>query len=223
MSWRRGVRYVCLGVLAFGTLLGCGQSTGLFNPSFVNFAVGGVFPLVPGEENRFVLVTVVNSTSGSPLPQSIRWVVTAEQQVETAGDDDVVTVAIEPRTVRLQTTPEQLANQVGVLFECPVERVGLGVNIDFPASEPGLFVGAVTGGAEGFGVPGNVNPLDVAAGNFQCGDTVIFQASYLAGTVGNVTVGSFVLDASGQAAQVRGPDTFTQVRTVVDEFRATGP
>ena len=96
--------------------------------------------------------------------------------------------------------------------------MGLGENIDFPGTEPGLYIGAVPGEQEGFGVPGSVNPLSAAAGNYECGDTLIFDAAIRSGTVGNTRVTTFVLDADEQPTEVSGPDTFNNARTVIEEY-----
>ena len=195
---------------------GCGANATLLNPSFVNATFGGVHPLVPGANSGFVLVRVLNTD----YPENIRFVVTAERQVATTDDSGVTTVATESETVRLQTFPVSLANEVGVLFECPVTRVGLGENIDFPETEAGVFIGAVPGESEGVGVPGNVNPLSVASGNFACGDTLVFEASEATeiGAVGRIRVLTYVLDADEQPAEFGGADTFNNARTVIEEF-----
>ncbi len=104
---RRASKIACLAVLAGGMLLGCGESTGLLNPTFINTAIGGIFELVPYARNGFVLALVTNSTSGSPLPQNIKFMVTAERQVQTVGPDGVVTVATESETAGLLTFPVQ--------------------------------------------------------------------------------------------------------------------
>lgn len=215
---RRTVHIAGVALVAVSLLcLGCGENATLFNPSFVNYAVGGIYPLVPGADSGFILVRAVNGTTGSTA-ENIRFVVTAERQTEVTDDDGVTTVSTEFETVRLQTYPENRANEVGVLFDCPVTRVGLGENIDLPTTDPGLYIGANPGEAEGYGVPGNVNPLSEAAGNFMCGDTLIFEATSKAGMVGSVQVTSYVLDADEQPTQVSGPDTFNNARTVVEEF-----
>ncbi len=196
--------------------IGCGENARLLNPSFINYTSGGIVPLTPGPNSGFVLVRAINTT-----PLNIRFVVTAEHPSQIVGTNGVITTQIVPETVRLQTFPQASANEMGILFNCPVSRVGLGENIDFPSTQPGLFLGAVPGGVEGFGVPGSVNPLDADAGNFSCGDTLIFQASPENGRVGNVRVDSFVLSAADQPAQVSGPDTFNNARTVIEEFAFT--
>ena len=207
-------------VLALASLvcLGCGETGSLLNPSFANYALGGIYPVVPGASSGFVLARVINSTS-TPTAENIRFVVTAERQIETTDDTGETFVETIYETVRLQTYPQSRANEVGVLFDCPVTRVGLGENIDFPSTEPGLFIGAVPGEAEGYGVPGHANPLSAAAGNFQCGDTLIFEAISESGSVGNVRVTTYVLGIDAQPPQISGPDTFNNARTVIEEYR----
>ncbi|MFH0981497.1 MAG: hypothetical protein V2A79_08160 [Planctomycetota bacterium] len=207
--WQLGVASAAAVLLG----VGCGENATLFNPSFINYTFGGIVPLTPGPNSGFVLVRVVNKTA-----VNIRYVVTAERQVETIDDQGLTIVTTQNETVRLQTFPEGLASESGILFNCPLVRIGLGENIDFPTTEPGLFLNAVPGQAEGFGVPGFVNPLSAAAGNFTCGDTLIFETSPEAGTVGNVRVATFVLRAAEQPTVVSGPDTFNNARTVIEEF-----
>lgn len=197
------------GLAAWG---GCGQNATLLNPAFVNYAVGGVVPLTPGGEAGFVLVRVVNSTA-----TNIRFVITAERSVEVADENGIVTVETQRETRRLQTSAESLSNEAGVLFDCPVDRIGLGEDLDFPATEPGLFIGAEVGGVEGFGVPGNVNPLDARVGNFTCGDTVIFQANVTAGAIGNVSVQTLRLSGADQPPVTR-INTFVNARNVIDQL-----
>ncbi|MCP4590312.1 MAG: hypothetical protein GY842_06190 [bacterium] len=210
---RRRVRFSLVAMTVIAACVGCGDNATFLSPSFINYAVGGIVPLVPGADSGFILVRVVNNT-----PNNIRFVVTAEREVTTIGDDGVETVSLETETVRLQTFPANLANESGILFNCPVRRVGLGENIDFPTSDPGLFIGAIPGENEGFGVPGYTNPLSAQAGNFACGDTLIFETSVQAGTVGNVRVLPYILDAGEQPDQVTGPDTFGNARTVIEEY-----
>ena len=210
---RRGVQFAGVALAVAGALCGCGENATLFNPAFINYAVGGIVPLVPGSDSGFILVRVVNNT-----PENIRFVVTAQRETEITDEDGVTNIETTDETVRLQTFPAAQANEVGILYDCPVARVGLGENIDFPGTEPGLYIGAVPGEQEGFGVPGFVNPLSEAAGNFECGDTLIFDAATRSGTVGNTRVTTFVLDADEQPTEVSGPDTFNNARTVIEEY-----
>jgi hypothetical protein len=55
---------------------------------------------------------------------------------------------------------------------------------------------------------GNLNPLSFAENNFDCGDTVIFQAFRVNGVPGNVGLQTFLLPGSEQPDPVSGPDTF---------------
>jgi hypothetical protein len=183
----------------------------LLNPSFVNFTSGGVVPLAPGPASGFILVRVVNNTSD----EAIEFVVTVEREVQVSEGAEVVTQTTR-ETQRLITFPVGNASEQGVLFECPVTRVGLGENLNNPSTEPALFIGAVVGGIAGFGVPANINPLDARAGNFTCGDTIIFQANTRAGTVGGVEVRSFVLTAASQPSQHQ-IETFNNVRRFIEE------
>ncbi len=203
---------VMTGLAAVGLVtLGCNSNASLFNPSFVNFTSGGVVPLTPGLASQFILVRVVNNTNDT----SIEFVVTVEREEQVSQGDDLVTQTTR-ETQRLITFPVGTAFEQGVLFECPVTRVGLGENLNNPTTEPALFLNAQVGGQAGFGVPGNVNPLDARVGNFTCGDTIVFQATEQAGTVGGVRVGSFVLPAADQPTEYR-IDTFNNVRRFIEE------
>jgi hypothetical protein len=212
---KRRALVALVGLVAGG--LGCTSVGAFLNPSFLNYATGGVIPLTPGAQSGFVLVRARNNTA-----DAIEFIVTVEREVEVVPDPGVdapVTTTTESQTFRIITIPDNLANDVGILFDCPVTRVGLGEDIDRPAEEPGLFIGTEAGGfIQGFGVPGNLNPLDARVGNFACGDTVVFEASTSVGTVGNVSVASFVLPAESQPAEVIGPDTFNNARSLVDQF-----
>jgi hypothetical protein len=207
-TWLTGMG-ICAAAIGILAMLGCSASL-LLNPSFVNQATGGVFPLTPGDRSGFVLVRG-NNTSSVP----IEFVITAERR-ETATDGSNNTV-ITSETYHLLTQPDNKANDLGVLIDCPVYRVGLGEVLDQPATEPGIFVGAQAVGAGGFGVPPNVNPLNADAGNFTCGDTIIFVASERAGVAGGVVVRSYVLPAASQPSQFEGLDTFVNARTLVEE------
>jgi hypothetical protein len=200
-----GAPMVTLLALAWGC-----ASTLVFNPAFVNTATGDVFPLTPGDRAGFVLVRGNNST-----PQAIEFVVTAERLVLSEENPDETTVITE--TYNLLTQPQNQANDLGVLIECPVLRVGLGENIDRPQSEPGLFIGATAVGVGGFGVPSGINPLDSEFGNFDCGDTIVYRAAEAGGSVGGVVVAAFVLDDETQPDQIQGIDTFVNTRTLIEE------
>lgn len=198
---------IAIGMLTLQT--GC-SNTLLFNPAFVNQQTGDVFPLTPGNRTNFVLARANNTTA---LP--IEFVITAERRVASADDPD--TFVTERETHRLLTQPLQSANDMGVLFDCPVSRIGLGETLDRPTTEPGIFVNAQAVGAGGFGVPPNANPLDADFGSFDCGDTIIFVASESANVAGGVIVSVFLLDDEGQPDVVRGLDTFVNARTLIEE------
>jgi len=195
--------------LALAVLAGC-NSTLIFNPAFVNQQSGDVFPLVPADRTNFILVRGNNTTTAS-----IEFVITAERRIP--SPEDPTTIIPQLTTRRVLTQPTQSANDMGVLFDCPVTRIGLGETLDRPTTEPGIFIGAQAVGAGGFGVPPNINPLDTTLGNFDCGDTIIFVASESASVAGGVVVFAFLLDDETQPQVIRGLDTFANARTLIEE------
>jgi len=208
---KRTISSACLAGLAALLVLQTGCSnTLLFNPAFVNQQTGDVFPLTPGDRTNFILARANNTTS---VP--IEFVITAERRVPSPDDPETVLTQLE--THRLLTQPEQSANDLGVLFDCPVARIGLGETLDRPSTEPGIFVNAQAVGAGGFGVPPNANPLDADFGSFDCGDTIIFVASESANVAGGVIVSVFLLNDSTQPTVVRGLDTFANARTLIEQ------
>jgi hypothetical protein len=202
-----------VGIAFFAAVPGCGEDfTALLNPTFVNTLSGANFPLAPRPENEFVLVRVVNTTS-----DPISFLVTAERAT-VVGDEDEMATVIQTQTTELFTQPGSNVNEAGVLFECPISRIGLGQNLNQPQSDPALFVGGMAAGDPGFGVPGNINPLSAVDGAFQCGDTVIFQAIVSTNSVGGFRVQAFVLLWELQPEDTLR-DTFGSVRTFLDEGR----
>ena len=183
--------------LAVLPLLACSPQAPLFNPSFVNTISGGIVPIAPGARSGFVMVEVVNAT-----PFDIEFRVSVEREGATG---------IEIETVELETFAN--APRLAVLFDCPVLRVGLGEDLNQPSTESGLFIG----GTGGFGVPSNVNPLDVSAGNFQCGDAIIFLASSSGNNVGGVIVSTAVIQGADQSVTYSGPDTFVVLRDFLEQ------
>lgn len=194
---------------------GCNPNAALFSDTFRNFTTGDVVPLTPGPASEFVLVRLINETS-----DAIEFVVTAERLILVLDDQGTPVIQGTDETVRMLTLPQETANEVGALFDCPVTRIGLGEDIDRPSTEPGLFVGTantVSGVDQGFGVPGNLLPLDSRAGNFGCGDTVVIRAIISQGDVGNLKVQSFVLPFVSQPTEFLGPHTFNNVRLFLEE------
>ena len=205
---------------------GCGAGIAVFNPAFVNTVAGGVVPVTPGPGAAFVLVRCLNETT-----QVIEFIVTVETEELVTDDEgnfqldenDQFNTRPERQTVRLTATPNTNARDVGTLFACgesPVTVVGLGENL-LP-TDAAVFVGGQgTGGAAGFGVPaGNLNPLVLEVGNFNCGDTIIYQAFNSNSVAGGVALQSFLLPGSEQPSVFAGPDTFVTVQTLLDASAA---
>jgi len=202
---------------------GCGSGLTVFNPAFLNTFTGGQFPLTPGPGAAFVFVRVVNETG-----DVAEFTVTIERE-EFALDDNgqrqfdelgnPVTVS-KRETVRLTTFATPPANELGVLFRCspsPVNIVGLGENL-LP-SDAAVFVGGQgAGGASGAGVSAaDVNPLSRTAGNFNCGDTIIFRAFTPGGVGGgSVTIQSLLLPGSEQPSIFDGPNTFANLELYLE-------
>ena len=200
----------------------CGSTATVFNPAFLNTLSGGYLPVTPGPGAAFVLVRVVNDTT-----QVVEFVVTIEREVLVVDDDgnfeqdeqgNFITVP-ERKTVNVTTNATGLATDMGVLFPCgesPVTLVGLGANL-LP-TDAAVFVGGEgAGGAAGFGVPaGSLYPLSLKAGNFNCGDTIIFQAFVSTGVAGGVSLLSWLLPGSEQPDEFRGPDTFVNLEDYIE-------
>ncbi len=200
----------------------CNANATLFNSAFLNTFVGGQVPVTPGPVAAFVLVRGVNDTS-----QTVEFIVTVEREAlrpdGTGGfeQDEFGNFITEPQrnTVRLLTQPTGLASDLGVLFDCnlePVTVVGLGENL-LP-DEPAIFVGGQGAGNQtGFGVTApNLNPLRLDIGNFNCGDTIVFQAFGASGVAGGVVVQSFLLPGSEQPGQFVGPSTFENLAAFLE-------
>lgn len=200
---------------------GCGENARLFSDEFRSYASGDVVPLAPGEPSQLVLVRLVNDT-----PDRVEFVVTAERQVLITDEQGRGVIETTNETVRLPTSPVETANEVGALFDCPVTRIGLGEDLNRPYSDPGLFLregGAETvGGEAGFGVPSSLPPLDSPAGNFGCGDTLVFRVIESRGDVANIKVQAFVLPAASQPTAFLGPHTFNNVRIFLEEQTEEG-
>lgn len=204
-------------VLSAGLLLGgCGIQAAL-NPAFVNTVQGGVVPVTPGPNAAFVLVLGVNES-----PQTVEFVVTIEREVIQLNDNgeplidengNFITQAVR-KTSKLFTQPNSGANQTGTLFPCspsPVTLVGLGENLQ-PTDRHILVGGTGSIGIPGTGItiPG-LGPLSLAAGNFNCGDTIMYQAFQDTTVAGNVNVLTFLLPGSEQPSDFSGPDTFANL------------
>lgn len=212
-------QWIALGTLCLvAAIVGCGGTFGLFNPAFINTISGGVVPVTPGPTAAFVLVRGLNETN-----QNVDFIVTIEREELEIGDDGRFQVdesgnfvtRPERETVQLTTFPQGLANDLGVLFPCnesPITFVGLGENL-LP-TDPVIFVGGQgPGGVAGFGVTApNLNPLSLAAGNFNCGDTIVFRAFTNPGVAGGIGVQAFLQEGSLQPSIFSGPNTFSNLQ-----------
>lgn len=204
-----------LGLLSHAA--GCGSTAGIFNSAFLSVLFGGQVPLTPGPGAAFVFVRVLNETN-----QAAEFIVTIERDVLVVGDDgnfeqdeqgNFVTNTV-TESLRIATTATGQARESGVVFPCgesPVTVVGLGE--DLLPTDAAVFVGGEgAGGAAGFGVPaGNLNPLRLDVGNFNCGDTIIFQAFISTGSVGGIGLKAFLLPGSEQPDIFSGPNTFVNL------------
>ncbi len=212
-------------VLGLGAVIspGCRSDVTVLNPAFVNTVQGGVYPYTPGPNTDFVLVRVLNETG-----QTVEFVVTVERQVgavdemgEPVFDDrnnngvrdegEGLVTRPERGTTRLTTAPAGRAVDLGVLFPCglsPVTLVGLGENL-LPTDVAAFVGGGGAGEEAGFGVSAaGLNPLSLAEGNFECGDTIIFRAYQSSAMAGGVALESLLLPESEQESEFSGADTF---------------
>ena len=199
---------------------GCGAYTAL-NPAFINSLSGGVVPVTPGPGAAFVLVRGTNETN-----QTIEFIITIQRSVPVTDDqgqiqfDDDGSIVTRPEreTRRLITRPTGQARDLGTLFPCgetPVTHVGLGDNL-LPTDAAVFVGGGGTGESTGFGIPaGNLNPLQLAIGNFNCGDTIIFRAFVSNSVAGGIGLQSFLLPGSEQPSIFSGPDTFVNLNNFI--------
>lgn len=229
MSFRSKILIVSMANLALLVVItaGCGSGLAFLNPAFINSRVGGVVPQTPGPGADFVLVRVVNST-GLPVEFIVtidRDVVDLDEEGNPIRDEDGNLVTVSARqTVSLQTGPAGDSAESGVLFECAnsaITRVGLGEDL-LPTDAAVFANGGGAGGEAGFGVPaGDLNPLELSEGNFNCGDTVTFRAITQVGQPGGIGLESFLLPGYEQPSEFTGPNTFVNyqqfIETQVDE------
>lgn len=201
------------------SIVGCGTGVSLFNPAFINTAIGGRVPVTPGPAAAFILVRCVNDTA-----QPVEFIVTIQRSVLVVDEEGNYQIdeegefitRPERETVRLSTAGLGLASELGVLFPCgesPVTHVGLGENLE--PTDAAIFVGGQgAGGAAGYGVAaGDLNPLQIEATppNFNCGDTIIFRALLSSGAAGGIALQSFLLPGSEQPSEFDGPSTFANL------------
>lgn len=210
-------RWAVVGLLVAASGVGCGG--GVFNEEFVNSVSGGVFPLTPGPPAAFILVRGLNETG-----QDVEFIITYDAedferdgQGNVVRDDNGVPVTRTERTTsRLFTFAASPGNDMGILIDCAearIERIGLGENL--LSTDAAVSVGGVSAQSiPGFGVPaGRLAPLELAVGNYNCGDTVIFQAFTSGSDVG---LRSLVLPASEQPSEFAGPSTFLNYRNLLE-------
>jgi hypothetical protein len=202
---------------------GCSDEVRFFNASFLNTLQGGVFPVTPGPGADFVLTRGANFTD-----QVVSFFVTIERRRVVRDENGLPQVDEEGNpvtedileTVQLTTVPGGTGSDVGYLWPCApgsgaVIRVGLGENL-LP-DDPALFVidpdtydpEAPLGAQVGSGLPATgLNPLRLDAGNFNCGDTIIFRAFVSTGVAGGVAVDALLQPGSEQPEEFSGIDTF---------------
>lgn len=205
--------------LVTGCVSQADDASDIFNPAFINTFWGGQFPLTPGPGAAYVMVRVVNETN-----QQVEFIVTIEREVLAVNENgefyqdatgNWVTMTVQEEPVSIQTTATGQSTEAGVLFTCsdsPVTVVGLGENL-LPTDSAVFVDGDGAGGASGFGVPvGSLNPLTLASGNFNCGDTIIYQAFISTGQVGGVGLAVYLLPGSEQPDEFTGPDTFVNLQ-----------
>lgn len=210
-----------LAVVLVGLLVWAGCGAGIFNPAFLNTFVGGQFPVTPGPVADFIMVRGLNQTG-----LSVEFIVTIEREElildefgnPIVNDQNEFVTQSARETVELLTGETGTATDLGVLFPCdrsPVTVVGLGENL-LPTDSAAFVGGAGAGGAAGFGVSASgLNPLTLEAGNFACGDTIIFQAFTSVGQPGGVALRAFRLPGNQQPSIFSGPDTFVNYQNLL--------
>ncbi len=187
-------------LLRFSLLIGmagCGADAALLlNPAFVNQIEGGVlFPLAPRPDTGLLLIRANNATT-----EPITFLITVERSTVLA-DGDATTIT-NSETTEVFTRPGSNSNEAGVLFPCdennPIVRIGLGRNLNQPSTDAGLFIGGFNDVVPGFGVPGNINPLDILNGDFRCGDTLVYRAIQSVNQPGGFRVQAFIIPWENQ-------------------------
>lgn len=223
------VAKLCL-PLVLGGVLSCGNNATLLNPAFVNTLSGTYYPRTPGPNASFILVRAVNETR-----EVVTFIVTVEKREfvrdengnpQFDDNDNPITRDVR-ESRRLTTFPTGRAGELGVVFPCDVSaiiRIGLGENL-LPTDAAVFVGGGGPAGAPGFGVPASdLNPLSLAASNFNCGDTVIFRAIESVGVPGGVSVSAFLLPGSEQPSSFQGPNTFVNLEQFLEtQVREGGP
>jgi len=65
--------------------------------------------------------------------------------------------------------------------------------------------------------------LLISEGNFNCGDTIIFNAFRSSGVAGGVALNAFLLPGSEQPSIFSGPDTFVNYQQFLESQVQEGP
>lgn len=209
-------------VLAFSSALG---GCGVFNPQFRSTITGGEVPRTPGPNGAFVLALGENETN-----RTVEFIITIERNVLDLDDNGAAQFDEDGRflvrpvreTVRICTPPSGGGQRLGTLFACgeePVTLLGLGANL-LPTDRHVLVGGDCSSSAPGTGITvPNHNPLQLSTGNFNCGDTVIFQALADSSVAGGITVKILLLPGSEQPGSFAGPNTFANLTEFLDAQR----
>lgn len=213
---------VVFGLLVGLMAIGCGNAAAVLNPAFANTFIGGVVPVTPGPPADFVFVRGLNETGAFA-----EYIVTIEREVIERDDDgnpifddsgEVVTRPVRS-TVSILVSPNAPLNDQGILFPCvtsPINVVGLGENL--LADDVQLVSGGTgAGGTTGVGVTDpTLNPLTREAGNFACGDTIIFRAILSTSVAGGIKIDAFLLSGFDQPDEFAGPSTFLNYQNFLE-------
>lgn len=179
-------------------MTGCGADAALLlNPAFVNQIEGGVlFPLAPRPDTGLLFIRANNATT-----ESITFLITVERSTLLVEGNTTMTLS-ESKTTEVFTEPGSNSNDAGILFNCDennqITRIGLGRNLNQPSTDAGLFIGGFNDVIPGFGVPGNINPLDALDGDFECGDTIVYRAIQSVNQPGGFRVQAFIIPWENQ-------------------------
>lgn len=201
-------RRCALAVLACAVFLGCGTNLPLLStltvgtdPGLVNIVTqGAIFPIAPGDANKFVVVKCVNLTRNLLVDFFPSAEIRDVQTLETARVDfDLRNVSFD-------------GGVAGAVLECPLVRITLG-SLDQPELVNGFAVGPAAQGK--VGIPFTANPL-IENVNYSCGDLVLFVAVDDPTAAGGVSIQTGVVSAASLPPPAI--DTYGRLRSLLESL-----